>query len=748
MATTNVNMICDVAELSSLFEKSSKLEDFLQAAVSTVAYHMQAAVCSIYIYDESNRVLTLQATQGLGSSAVGNVQLQLGQGLVGLALKELRPIREGRASRSPSFYSVDGIEEERYEAFLAVPIRRGLTRVGVLTVQDTQIDYFNESDELALKAIAAQLATVIENANLLIELHRTDDVESASAETVSTMIKGRSGSEGVARGYGSFVISGRSGRFRRPEKTPEGLTEADFDRALRMSEQQLADLQREAAEDLSDVAQLIFSAHLLILADEEFSGAIRRQIQNDIDPADAVVDVVNRYIDIFSDSPNPRLQEKVHDVKDLGHRLMENLIGGEQAPGDYTGNIILADMLLPSDVLKLATEKAEGFVVQGGMTSHIAIICRSLQKPMVMVEQQQFELFGESCELLMDGSAGTVYIKPSEDVLAEYEKHQKRADAMAEAPVINAETLTADGTRIQLFANINLLSDLKVADKFKAEGVGLYRSEFPFIIRNAFPSEEEQYRVYSQIVESMGDREVTFRALDIGGDKLLSYQDEQEEANPFLGLRGIRFLLRNKEVFSDQLCAMLRAGSGGNSRIMFPLISSVDEFVEARELVFECMKNLDNRGVEYSRNTKLGVMIELPSAVTLVEDLAHEVDFMSIGTNDLIQYMLAVDRTNEMVSQLYLSHHPAILRAVQRVVSVALSHRKDVSICGDIARDPLMIPFLLGIGITKLSLSPRQMVEVQSAIEGISMEKAVYHAQRMLACSRISEVEKLLFTDS
>ena len=384
-----------------------------------------------------------------------------------------------------------------------------------------------------------------------------------------------------------------------------------------------------------------------------------------------------------------------------------------RAPGDYSGHIILADTLLPSDVLKLSTERAEGFVVQGGMTSHIAIICRSLQKPMVMVDAQQFDLFSGSTELLMDGSAGTVYIQPSAKVLAEYEDHFRSAADLSSVPPVKEETFTKDGTRIQLFANINLLSDLKLADQFNAEGVGLYRSEFPFIIRNDFPSEEEQCRVYSRIIEAMGDREVTFRALDIGGDKLLSYQDEMEEANPFLGLRGIRFLLRNKEVFAEQLRAMLRAGVGGKSRIMFPLISSVDEFIEARELVNECMADLESRGVEYNKDTRLGVMVELPSAVTLVEDLAHEVDFMSIGTNDLIQYMLAVDRTNEMVSKLYLSHHPAILRAIERVASVALSHRKDVSICGDISRDAKMIPFLLGVGITKLSLAPLQMYEIQ-----------------------------------
>ena len=737
-------MICDVAELSALFEKSSNLDDFLQSAVSVVAWHMNAAVCSIYIYDDTSRMLTLRATQGLSRDAIGRVQLRLGQGIVGLALKELRSICSGCASKSPAFKPIDGIGEEKYEAFLAVPIRRGLTRVGVLVVQDVKEDYFDEVDEQALRAIAGQLATVIENADLLMALHRQEEAVAPAAEPSSKMIKGRGASDGVAQGQGKFMVSGRAGRFRAPDVVPNDLTRADFDRALKTSEQQLKDLQRETAENLSDVAQLIFNAHLLILADEEFSGEILRRIEEGASPVNALVDVVNRYIEIFSASPNPRLREKEHDLKDLGHRLLENLIGGGRAPGDYSGQIILADTLLPSDVLKLATEKVEGFVVQGGVASHIAIICRSLQKPMVMVDSQQFAAFHESCDLLIDGSQGTVYIEPSKEVLSEYAKHRRDVDLLKAAPAVKEETFTADGTRIQLFANINLLSDLKLAEKFCAEGVGLYRSEFPFIIRNAFPSEEEQYQVYSRIVGSMGEREVTFRTLDIGGDKLLSYQGDAEEANPFLGLRGIRFLLQNKDIFSEQLCAMLRAGAGGNTRIMFPLISSVDEFIEARELVGECMKQLDSRQVVYNRETRLGIMVELPSAVELIEDLAHEVDFMSIGTNDLIQYMLAVDRTNEMVSKLYLSHHPAILRAIERVAFVARNHRKDVSICGDIAQDPKMIPFLLGAGITKLSLSPGRIPNIQKAVEAVSIEKAVYAARQMLGFSLISEVESFL----
>jgi phosphotransferase system enzyme I (PtsP) len=743
MAKANVNMICDIAELSSLFEKSSSLDDFLQAAVSVVAYHMQAAVCSIYIYDDKTRMLTLRATQGLSPEAVGKVTLRLGQGLTGVALKELRAIREGQGSCNPKFQPVDGIFEEQFQAFLAVPIRRGLTRVGVLVVQDPQPDYFDKKDEQALGAIAAQLAAVIENATLLQELHRRD-VPKPKETVAPKMLKGRPASGGVAQGKATFIISGRGGAFQAPAEVPSGLSVKEFDYALEQTEQQLKELQREVDEELSDVAQLIFSAHLLILADDEFSGEIRRRIEAGAPPAEAIVELVNSYISIFSASPNPRLQEKVHDLKDLGHRLLENLIGGGRVPGDYSGQIIVADTLLPSDILKLAAEKAEGFIVQGGVTSHNAIICRSLQKPMVMIDPQQFELFCESSDLLVDGNQGTIYVDPAKDILREYAEHQKTLLELEASAEVCDITSTADGTRIHLFANINLLSDLKLAIASHAEGVGLYRSEFPFIIRNAFPSEEEQFRVYSRIVEAMAGREVTFRTLDIGGDKVLSYQGEVEEANPFLGLRAIRFSLLHKDIFSEQLCAFLRAGVGGNTRIMFPLIASLDDFLEARDVLLDCMRKLDEQGVAYNRDTKIGIMVELPSAVELIEDLAREVDFMSIGTNDLIQYMLAVDRTNDQVSKLYLSHHPAILRAIERVASVARKHGKDISICGDIAMDPKMIPFLLGAGITKLSLPPRRAHEIQQAIGKVSMEKAVYITRKMLACSRVSEVEALL----
>jgi len=263
-------------------------------------------------------------------------------------------------------------------------------------------------------------------------------------------------------------------------------------------------------------------------------------------------------------------------------------------------------------------------------------------------------------------------------------------------------------------------------------------------VRNDFPTEEEQFVIYRKLVDQMKGKSVTFRTLDIGGDKMLSYYSNVHEANPFLGMRAIRFSLQNKDIFCQQLRAFLRAGAGGNTRIMFPLVSSVDDFVEARDIVHGCMDELEAAKLPFSRNTELGVMMELPSAVEVADELAQEADFLSIGSNDLIQYMLAVDRTNEQVSNLYLAYHPAILRSINRIVSAANTHGKDVSICGDLSADQRMLPFLLGIGLRKFSIDIVNAPTVQKLINSISLEEACEIAERMLEMGRISEIDAFL----
>ncbi len=748
MKKRNVDLVCDIAELISLADAGRDRRELLRKVVTSVAGHMQADVCSIYIYDEEEQQLTLRATQGLDQSAIGQVTLRLGEGITGRAIRELRPICVGSASTSASYKFFPGIHEEDYEAFLAVPILRGLRRIGALVVQAREANYFTSNDVKALRAIAAQLATMIENVQLLSEARE----EAASAATAAApkktitdgIIRGRSASTGTARGQAYTLDSVSADSCALPDPNAEPHTAEDFERAVEKTAEQIEQLQRQTSEELADVAVLIFSAHLLILEDQQFTGRIANLIRTGTEGVKAIATVVHEYVEIFSKSKMPLIREKVLDVKDLGNRLTRNLLNEEASECDYRGQIIIAHELLPSDILKLSAENVEGFIVSSGVTSHNAIISRSLGIPMVAVSREQADGIPDGEEMLMDAEQGIIYLRPSREVHAKYEELDSAWKMLHNAADMKKKTRTRCGARVGIHANINLLSDLKLAREFKAEGVGLYRSEFPFIVRNDFPTEEEQYVIYKKLVDEMKGKPVTFRTLDIGGDKMLSYYSNVNEANPFLGMRAIRFSLRNKDIFSQQLRAFLRAGADADTRIMFPLISSVDDFCAARDIVHECMNGLDAEGVEYNPETKLGAMMELPSAVEVVDELAAEADFLSIGSNDLIQYMLAVDRTNEMVSNLYLAHHPAILRAIHRIVTAGLTHGKDVSICGDLSADSRMLPFLLGIGLRKFSIDIVNAPTVQRLVNSVDLKEAEEIAGIMLDFGRVSEVEAFL----
>jgi phosphotransferase system enzyme I (PtsP) len=364
---------------------------------------------------------------------------------------------------------------------------------------------------------------------------------------------------------------------------------------------------------------------------------------------------------------------------------------------------------------------------------------------MIIVHDKRLLNLPANTHLIVDSEQGALFVRPGEDVIRNFEglkEAKKRAEEIEST--IKPETRTSDGTVVRLLANINLLSDLDVAKRLKAEGIGLYRTEFPFVVRNDFPSEEEQYRVYRKLAEAMPGREVVFRTLDVGGDKMLSYFQTGNEANPFLGLRAIRLSLRYRNIFAPQIRALLRAGAGGEMRIMFPFVSSVDDFIEARDFVRECITQLAQENVPHNGNPLFGIMVELPAAVEIIEELAYEVDFMSIGSNDLVQYILAVDRTNEQIADLYMPHHPAVLRSLKKIVDAAEKFSKHLSICGDIAASRTMLPFLLGIGIRNLSVDIRRLIQVQQIVSSIDITQARANATAMLQCSRISQIKALL----
>ena len=743
----HAKLLCDISELNHLFSDSVSVENFLQQTVQMVAKHMKVDVCSIYLLNENNNTLTLRATKGLSKKSIGTVELKVGEGITGLAVKELRPINISGASKNPSSKLFKDIGEEKYENLLAVPITRGVQQIGALVLQRKSSNPFLEKDILACKAVASQLANMIENARFLISLHSTQEQKKNPALKESLkFIKAKTASEGIVFSE-SYLFSNKKNFASLQNKlftTRYSLKE--FTRAIEKTKSQLECMQKEVEEKLNDAASLIFASHLLILKDHEYIGQMENLINQGVNPPDAVLCVTKKYIDIFSVGKNKFVREKVQDIEDLCVRVVSNIIGDSDEIVNYSNKVIIAENLFPSELLKMTSEKVAGIIlVSGGVTSHLSILARSLQVPMVIANIPDLLDVEDRTKILLDADQGNIYLEPDDQVVSEFKRRRRDKETIEKNYAeVKEHTFTADGIQIKLMANINLLSDLKLAHKVKCEGVGLYRTEFPFIVRNNFPSEEEQYITYKKLADSMKSKPIIFRTLDIGGDKMLSYYHDVQEQNPAIGMRSIRFSLTNKDVFTQQIRAILRAGYEADLKIMFPMISSLDEFDQARNLVYECADSLKKDGMEFNPSPAIGMMIELPSVVELIDEFAKEVDFFSIGTNDFIQFMLGVDRTNEKVASFYMPYHPSVLRSMKRIVDSANRHGKMISVCGSMSNDLRYIKFMLGIGLRSLSMNPSFLPRVQKTIESFTIKEAQQYVEKLLSFSRAQSIAEFM----
>jgi phosphotransferase system enzyme I (PtsP) len=509
-----------------------------------VARHMQASVCSIYLFDELNAELVLTATIGLNPGAVGTVRLKVGEGLTGLSVEELRPVCENDCSSHPRYRYFEGLNEEHFDAFCAVPLLRGIRRIGALVVQREKDHPFSEEDTTVMRALANQLANGIENARLILS------VESGRHELIEQrpilprkFLKGKVASPGYA--LAEAMIERRQESLEQYRQIPARRTISlgAFEQALAETEYELESLQKKVEEKLADGASLIFGAHLLLLKDAQFTGEMTRLIREGRDAVSAVIAVAENYMRLFSQKESAYFREKRDDINDLTRRLLRHMTQQHADSRPWHSRIVIARSLLPSDVLKLAFENVAGIVlVTGGVTSHVSIIARSLHIPLLFCDEPALLGIPEGTRILMDSEQGNIYLDPGQDVIRTFREREKarRLSKTARA-TIHERTETRDGVPIRLVSNINLLSDLDAALAMKTEGVGLYRSEFPFMIRSTFPTEEEQFVIYRKLDAKMAGREVVFRTLDIGGDKALSYFHDFKENNPFLGMRSIRF---------------------------------------------------------------------------------------------------------------------------------------------------------------------------------------------------------------
>jgi phosphotransferase system enzyme I (PtsP) len=752
-AEQHLGLLADIGEISALLSESPDLQGFLDRCVIMVAEHLNAEVCSIYLYDEDSHVLTLRATHGLAKSAVGKIRLAIGEGLVGKALKELRPICVAHASEHPDFKYFPEAGEEPYEAFLGVPIQRGVEKIGILVAQRQERSRFNNVEVMAMRALTSQLATAIETARTLLQMStREETVSIRSDEQRSFFVNGNTASPGYACGPSVQFIRHPVERMLQASRQHGGAggegDVANLDAAINATLDQLIEMQTALGQKLPEVASLIFEAHMMMLKDMSFVGAMRERIEKGESAVRAVAEIATQYIGIFEASSHDYVREKARDVEDLTLRLLNNLSGEDRRDGtDWRGRIVIARELLPSDILKITLAEVAGIImVGGGLTSHISILVRSLSIPMIVADELLLAGVADGDTVLLDADAGNAYVNPAADVMERFaERDRLRDKAVVHSGVMRDQTCMKDGARVKLLANINLLSELDLALDLKAEGIGLYRTEFPFLIRQALPSEEEQYSVYSRLLKRMGEREVTIRTLDAGGDKMMAYLNDGSEPNPALGLRSTRLLLRHRDIFEQQLRAILRAGGGRQKlRILFPMICSIDEFRQARKVVEDCISALEAETDETIAHPEIGMMVELPSVVDMADAFAREADFFSIGTNDFIQYMLGVDRANARVFEYYCPHHPAVLRGLKRIADAAKHNRIECAVCGEMAHDTRYVPFFLGIGIRCLSVDPHFLPDVQKCVMGWTEEAAAEYAASLLAQNVIADIEKRL----
>ncbi|WP_053021500.1 phosphoenolpyruvate--protein phosphotransferase [Staphylococcus haemolyticus] len=566
---------------------------------------------------------------------------------------------------------------------------------------------------------------------------------------MSKLINGIAASDGVAIAKAYLLVE--------PDLsfTNEKVTDTDaeiqkFRNALEASKIELTKIRNNAEKQLGPDKAAIFDAHLLVLDDPELIQPIEDKIANEkVSAPEALDEVTSQFITIFESMDNEYMRERAADIRDVSKRVLAHLLGVELPNPSMIDEsvIIVGNDLTPSDTAQLNKEFVQGFVTNiGGRTSHSAIMSRSLEIAAVVGTKSVTKEVKQGDMVIVDGITGDVIVDPTEDELIAYQNKRERffEDKKELQKLRDAETVTIDGEHAELAANIGTPDDLYGVMENGAEGIGLYRTEFLYMGRDQMPTEDEQFEAYKKVLETMKDKRVVVRTLDIGGDKELPYLNLPKEMNPFLGYRAIRLCLDQQDIFRTQLRALLRASAYGKLNIMFPMVATINEFRDAKAILLEEKENLKNDGHDVSDEIELGIMVEIPSTAALADTFAKEVDFFSIGTNDLIQYTMAADRMSERVSYLYQPYNPAILRLVKQVIEASHKEGKWTGMCGEMAGDETAIPLLLGLGLDEFSMSATSILKARRQINGLSKNEMSELANRAINCATQEEVKDLV----
>ena len=731
-----------------------------------VAKRLDADVCSVYLREPQKDSLLLSATIGLDPGAVRRVRLKVGDGLVGWVAANGESIALERAREDSRFRYFPETGEERFTSLLAAPLVVQGGTTGVLVIQTVEARTFYQEDVELMQTCAQLLAPVVVNAQLLAFMSSGEDYR--SADFVSSVdglglndlgssparaeknveLVGIPTSRGVA--IGPVYRFGAPVDLDRVKYRPKGSKQEERADLLRALEETLGEI-----EENRDTVRIrfgpefaaVFHAQIQILEDKGFVQNLEQALEDSGDAFLALRTVLDSYRQTFESIENEYFRERGADVIDVGQRIMEKLVGDRSERSAMApGSVVVVDQVLAGLFARLEMDKVAAIVAEhGGVTSHGAIFARTLEIPAVtgvagiMSAVRQ----GESC--IVDGSTGRIYLAPDETLTSFYQDAQHKyeiavehLDAMRGRP-----SETRDGKPIKLSANVGLINDVRHAEQHGAEGIGLFRTELLALAHRGFPSREEQEELYRRVVEQMNPRPVTIRTLDLGGDKGIPNVGESNEENPQLGLRSIRLTLENRRAFAVQLRAILSASMSGHAKLLLPMISRVEELREVRALVSEVQEGMTARGEAFDPDMKVGIMIEVPAAAIAADTLAAECDFFSIGTNDLTQYTLAVDRGNERVAHLYDGLHPAVITLIDNSVKAAQRAGIPISICGELASDPQAVPILVGLGIEEFSVVPAAVPLVKEIVRALDSREVAQDSREALVMASAREVREV-----
>ncbi|HCF8990898.1 TPA: phosphoenolpyruvate--protein phosphotransferase [Klebsiella pneumoniae] len=727
-------MLTRLREIVEKVASAPRLNEALDILVTDVCQAMETEVCSVYLADNDRRCYYLMATRGLKKPRGRTVALAFDEGLVGLVGRLAEPINLADAQKHPCFKYIPAVKEDRFRAFLGVPIIQRRQLLGVLVVQQRELRQFDESEESFLVTLATQMAAILSQSQL----------NALFGQYRQTRIRALPASSGVAIAEGWMDVSlplmeqvyeaSTLDTASERERLTGALEEA-ANEFRRYSKRYAAGAQKETAA--------IFDLYSHLLSDAR----LRRELFAEVDKGAvaewAVKKIIEKFAEQFAALSDGYLKERAGDLRTLGQRLLFHLDDSIQGPNTWPARIILvADELSATTLAEVPQDRLAGVVVRdGAANSHAAIMVRALGIPTVMgADIQPSLLHGHT--LIVDGYRGELLVDPEPVLLQEYQRlisEENELSRLAEDDLQRASELKS-GERVKVMLNAGLSPEHEEKLGSFVDGIGLYRTEIPFMLQSGFPSEEEQVAQYQGMLQMFNSKPVTLRTLDIGADKQLPYMPISEE-NPCLGWRGIRITLDQPEIFLIQVRAMLRANAAtGNLSILLPMVTSLEEVDEARRLIDRASREVEEMIGYAIPRPRLGVMLEVPSMVFMLPQLASRIDFISVGTNDLTQYLLAVDRNNTRVASMYDSLHPAVLRALAMIAHDAERFGIDLRLCGEMAGDPMCVTILIGLGYRHLSMNGRSVARVKYLLRRIDIEEAQELSRRSLDAQMTAEV--------